>query len=64
MLQYPDNVTEYMNEMEEPVPCACCGGIIELEDAEFYTPFCCCRGHETCSHGICQNCEQNIEEEL
>lgn len=44
--------------MKCPVPCCCCGELVELSDAKFYTAFCECPTEGSCTHGLCPECAE------
>lgn len=45
-----------------PVPCSQCGKIIELNDSNFWTPACDCSRFSSCSHGLCDDCNDEWTE--
>jgi len=42
--------------MKQPIGCARCGEVHELEDSNFHTPWCYCEPDEECDHGLCTDC--------
>jgi hypothetical protein len=50
--------------MKCPVPCDVCGEIIELDAAHFQTNYCGCRGMDSCTHGVCDQCLDDYEDEV
>ena len=48
--------------MECPTPCHDCGDFVELDDLNFWVG-CDCDRHGKCSHGICDQCKANFEQE-
>ena len=57
-MEHPEDLSEEMEELDEPVACYACGSIIQLQDANFFTANCdCCLWEgDSCSHGVCDAC--------
>lgn len=46
--------------MRCPGPCFICGEEIELSDARFHTGYCECDPDRDCTHGVCEECYDEV----
>lgn len=46
--------------MRCPTPCIRCGEDVELHSMAFHTAYCDCSASDSCTHGLCDQCTDDV----